>query len=179
MAKVYRTEPRVKTCPECQCTYTSNNLNQVYCSPACYRSHCKKRYIPVARDGLATATVGAMHEYLVQYDLMRRGYTVFRSASPSCSCDILILLDDSQCVRVEVRTGHDYKDQLRFPVRDRDAGRQDVYAVVDVFARISYVRVTDRCPTELDGAVVDFRAPAHDGKKTPSNGSLGAGKQLP
>jgi hypothetical protein len=167
MPKAYHTEERAKICPECQAPYMSRNLNQVYCSPTCYRKHCKKRYTPVARGGLATATVGAMHEYLVQYDLMRRGYTVFRSASPSCPCDLLILLADSQCVRVEVRTGHNYKDQLHFPVRDRDSGRQDVYAVVDVNARISYVRVTSRCPTELDGAVVDFRAPGPVEKESP------------
>lgn len=37
-------------------------------------------------------------------DLLFRGYEVFRSVSPSCSCDLAIL-KDGRLLKVEVRTG--------------------------------------------------------------------------
>jgi len=156
-----------RACAQCRSPFTTTKSQQLYCCDACYRLSCRARYTPTQHDGLATGTVGAMHEYLVQYDLMRRGYTVFRAASGHCPCDLLLLLPDNSCVRVEVRTGHYYRDTLHFPSGPKDEGRQDMYAIVAGAARIHYVRVTARCPADLDGAVVDFRAPGHGDKENP------------
>lgn len=41
---------------------------------------------------------------MVCSDLMFRGYSVFRSMSPTCKCD-LIAMKDSRLIRVEVKTG--------------------------------------------------------------------------
>jgi hypothetical protein len=55
--------------------------------------------------GLATGTTGAISELVVATDLLRRGYSVFRSLSPACKCDLAILKGSILC-RVEVKTGY-------------------------------------------------------------------------
>jgi len=54
---------------------------------------------------LPTGTVGAISELRVCAFLLSRGYEVFRSVSPSCSCDLAIL-KDGKLLRIEVRSGY-------------------------------------------------------------------------
>ena len=56
-------------------------------------------------SGLPTGTVGAISELLVAGDLLKKGYGVFRSVSPSCYCDILAI-KNGEISEVEVRTGY-------------------------------------------------------------------------
>lgn len=51
-------------------------------------------------------TVGAINELYVANDLMARGMSVFRSLSPSCKCDLVVMLNDGELKRVEVKTGY-------------------------------------------------------------------------
>lgn len=46
---------------------------------------------------------------MVSADLLKKGYSVFRSVSPSCSCD-LIAMKDKKVLRVEVKSGYKNKD---------------------------------------------------------------------
>ncbi len=46
-----------------------------------------------------------MSELLVSVDLMKKGYSVFRSISPACFCD-LIAIKEGEIMKVEVRTGY-------------------------------------------------------------------------
>ena len=53
-----------------------------------------------------SGTTGAINELYVASDLMSRGFSVFRSMSPSCTCDLITMLNDGSLKRVEVKTGH-------------------------------------------------------------------------
>ena len=55
-------------------------------------------------NGIPKGSVGTISELVVCSDLLRRGYEVFRSVSPHCSCDIAIL-KNKELIRVEVKTG--------------------------------------------------------------------------
>jgi Holliday junction resolvase-like predicted endonuclease len=53
---------------------------------------------------LSRGNTGAVSELVVCADLLKKGYEVFRSVSPSSSCD-LIVLKDGKTLTIEVRTG--------------------------------------------------------------------------
>src|SRR3990167_2971874 len=76
-----------------------------YCSFACSREFWKKKYkTSNPSSGIPSSTVGAISELIVAVDLMQKGWEVFRSLSPSCSCDLAIL-KNGKLVRIEVKTG--------------------------------------------------------------------------
>ena len=76
---------------------------------------------------IATATVGATHELLVCAYLMRRGFNVFRSQSPSCPCDI-VAMKDGEFFRIEVTTGYRGVNGVTFPYHAPD--KYDILACV-------------------------------------------------
>ena len=53
---------------------------------------------------LPSGVVGASSELRAASDLILRGYEVFRSVSPACSCD-LVILKNGLLQRIEVRSG--------------------------------------------------------------------------
>jgi hypothetical protein len=55
--------------------------------------------------GLPTGTVGTISELRVSILLLSQGYEVFRSLSPSCSCDLAVLRDH-KLTRIDVKTGY-------------------------------------------------------------------------
>jgi len=60
-----------------------------------------------AHDYIANSgTIGAINELYVSSDLMARGLSVFRALSPSCKCDLIVMLDNGELKRLEVKTGH-------------------------------------------------------------------------
>jgi len=63
----------------------------------------------------------------VSVDLMKQGYAVFRSLSPSCECD-LIRMRDGKMERVEVTAGTLMKEG-RLTWAKHDRSRYDVLAV--------------------------------------------------
>jgi hypothetical protein len=83
------------------------------------------------KTDLPTGTVGAIAELAVAVDLMDRGYEVFRALSPSCSCDLAVLMNGT-LIRIEVRSGYlrNASTKLLFSKPARDDGRFDIYAVV-------------------------------------------------
>lgn len=150
MTRPSATRP-LRVCSHCGCMFTPINTQMKYCKDACSRDAAKARYhIETGTKHLATATVGAMHEYLVVYDLLKRGFPVFRACSPACDCDLLIN-SDPKPARVEVRTGHRYKGNPRgmFPFAAKDVGKQDVLAIVYGDGIIEYFKVTALCPVQL------------------------------
>jgi len=77
---------------------------------------------------IPSGTVGAINELLVCSDLLSKGYHVFRSVSQSCPCD-LIILNNGNALRVEVKTGRMNKDgSACSPKTDRS--KHDVLATV-------------------------------------------------
>jgi hypothetical protein len=53
-----------------------------------------------------SGTIGAINELYVSSDLMARGLSVFRALSPSCKCDLIVMLANGDIKKVEVKTGH-------------------------------------------------------------------------
>lgn len=103
-----------------------------YCSVACTRP-------PRVGAPVASATTGAISEYIVVVDLLRRGYNVFRAASPACSCDLVVLLSTG-IKRIEVRTAYTSVSTgvLTAPIGQHDHGRFDILALVYHGTRIAY-----------------------------------------
>lgn len=96
-ARFKLTERVCKTCGKPFMGYGT----KIYCSAGCRKSSNNRQrfdaYVP-------TGSIGALGELLVAADLLRKGFEVFRSVSPSCSADIMIHRDGFSR-RVEVRTG--------------------------------------------------------------------------
>ncbi len=91
---------REKTCLECGLMFIAHATNRKHCE-ACQEKHKRQK----VRFGqrICTATTGAISEMAVSLDLLCRGYEVFRSLSPACSCD-LIISRNGTCIRTEVKT---------------------------------------------------------------------------
>ena len=122
-----------------------------FCSPACRRHAARERYTvetgSPGRNDIATTTTGAMHELLVCADLMKMGCHVFRAQSPSCPCDITVLVD-GQLYKIEVTTGYKKSDGgISFP-RKNSRYDFDVIAVVFHSGEITYLS-DGNCPTNI------------------------------
>ncbi len=94
-ARFKLTERVCKTCHKPFMGYGT----KVYCSVECRESYGKHQPFDIS-----SGSIGAVGELVVAADLLRKGYEVFRSVSPSCSADIVIHRD-GKSRRVEVRTG--------------------------------------------------------------------------
>lgn len=97
-----------RTCPVCSTVFVPIGLpKKIYCRSKCkIEAERKKIYTrnPHRLWPTSPSTVGAIHELEVCADLLKRGFDVFRSVSPNCSCDIVVIFN-KQFVRVEVTTG--------------------------------------------------------------------------
>lgn len=95
---------------------------------------------------LSTGSTGAVSELMAAIDLTQHGFAVFRALSPASPCD-LIALRGADTLRVEVRSGTLYPASgiVRFGMGPRDAGRQDIFAVVAA-SGISYFLPDGRTP---------------------------------
>ena len=110
-----------------------------YCSKECLKQGNAEKYRKVngERWSLATATVGAIHEYIVGIDLLKRGHHVFRALSPSSPGDLAVLMG-KRLVIVEVTTGsRSTKGVLTYPPHKN--GSHDVIAVVERAGTITYI----------------------------------------
>lgn len=102
-----------------------------FCSNTCRKEVAAKRF----RDRnpaptVSSGTRGAIGELIVCADLLNKGYEVFRSVSPSCSCDLAVL-KDGKLLRIEVRTGHwTLGGKLTYSKSPKDLERSDVFAVI-------------------------------------------------
>lgn len=78
---------------------------KIYCSARCqYKATRQNVDKSSSQFGLSPMTVGAIGEFRICIDLLERGFEVFRSVSPNCSCD-LVALGPEGMVRIEVKTG--------------------------------------------------------------------------
>lgn len=93
-------------CVICSKKFTTHVPKRLYCSSQCSALSEQKRNGRFERKMLdvSRGTVGAISEIEVSADLMRKGYSVFRSMSPSCFCDI-IAIQKNIVLKIEVRTG--------------------------------------------------------------------------
>lgn len=120
--------------------------NKKYCTTECRKRFEKNGYQPVVRVGpqVSTGVRGAINELIVCADLMNRGYSVFRSVSQSCSCDLIAMkpnvnlpVQQQNYLRVEVTTAtRTKKGDAVFAPHDPDA--YDLLALVFVDGEIEY-----------------------------------------
>lgn len=145
-------------CVVCLAPFKSHRSLAMYCSKPCQKKSARSR-MEITSSGktsahLSASVKGAMHEHLVCYDLLKRGYAVFRSCTPSSSCDLLLMAGD--CIsRVEVRTVVLYNGKPVLGYAYKDLMRQDIIAAVDANAKIHYFMVTDKFPDSLVGQRYD------------------------
>jgi hypothetical protein len=131
--------------PQCGKVFSTTNLNKTCCNSSCYKVACESstdsedrfRFNSVSK--VTTGTIGATHELVVSADLLKRGFGVFRALSPSCPCDLILMIDGA-LFRLEVRTGRRtvMSDRLQFPFSGKDVGRADILAVVEENWNITY-----------------------------------------
>jgi hypothetical protein len=76
-----------------------------------------------------TSSLGAALEMIVCADLLLRGLAVFRSVSPACSCDLVILLD-GRLLRIEVTAGSISRTSGKLAFSFHDPANYDTIAVV-------------------------------------------------
>lgn len=89
-----------RKCVNCGGDYDVKSSNQQLCS-----DECRKSYYGQERNGmLPSGTTGAVSELMVSSTLMQQGWSVFRSLSPCCFCD-LIAIKEGKVKMLEVRTG--------------------------------------------------------------------------
>lgn len=108
---------------------TGHEGSQKYCNSKCGNKIWKKdTHGILSSKGIAGSTVGAIAELEVSCDLMKKGYSVFRSVSPASNFDLVGFLGE-KLVTFEVRTGYIYTTgTLGFQRKPTD--RADFYAVV-------------------------------------------------
>lgn len=102
-------------CYVCHKLFIPRNNRGKYCSIECYKKYNTMRTGRISNKNIPASTVGAVSEMAVCLDLLERGYSVFRSMSPSCPCD-LIAMKDGKIERIEVKTGYRAIDgKLTYP----------------------------------------------------------------
>lgn len=92
-----------------QCLYCNSPLSEArirrhakYCGQECSRADLATKYKSLNTPiETSTGNVGAIGELLVSVDLLKRNMEVFRSVSPSTSCDLAVLCN-GKLKRVEV-----------------------------------------------------------------------------
>ena len=97
----------MKNCGGCHKDFMEKHPRATCCSKECYQKRYKaKRYLHTQFINFngSTGTKGAIQELKVSADLLRKGYQVFRSVSPSSHCDLVRIDKKGVMERVEVRS---------------------------------------------------------------------------
>ncbi len=120
-------------CPTCSTPLSPARLRRhaIYCSSRCAKSAETRRHSHERVSyNTSTGSTGALSEMLVCAEMLRRGYHVFRSISPSCPCD-LILMRDGRLIRAEVKSGTVYKKTGRIAYsKPRNGSAHDMLVVL-------------------------------------------------
>jgi len=100
-----------------------------FCNSRCKSLFHRKQKVKTMppKPSHSNVTTGAISELIVSADLLKRGLSVFRALSPSCTCDLIVLQRD-QAIKIEVTTGTLTKHGFNYPPKDRS--KSDVVAVV-------------------------------------------------
>lgn len=124
------------SCSECGKVINPKGLKSYlykrkFCDKVCGAAFSKRSYREIAGEplNLPGSTVGALHELLVSYELLKRGYQVFRALAPNALCDLMVIDNKGVLKRLEVTSGHYAKNgKINHPPKDRT--RFDVLCVV-------------------------------------------------
>jgi ribosomal protein S27AE len=96
-----------RPCDVCGTMFIAFHHHRKYCGQKTCQAIVRDRTrVEVwSEKAVSKNTLGAVNELRASADLLLRGFEVFRSVSPSCSCD-LIAMRKGITLRVEVRTGY-------------------------------------------------------------------------
>lgn len=124
----------MKKCEECGNELPpARNKKARFCNTSC-RSAKYKRESKITGDSPMLqnkGSTGAISELLACAELLKRGYSVFRSVSPACSCDIVAFGNSGKLIRVEVKTAYKFKSGcIQCHVPKSQIGKHDVLAQV-------------------------------------------------
>lgn len=117
-------------CEVCKKEFESGWKNKKTCSDTCKSTRLAKITGRLVNDKISSGSVGAMSELFVCGELLKKGYAVFRSLSPSCFCDLIAIKGSSQLV-VEVRTGYIHPETKRLNFPTITHGEITTYAVYE------------------------------------------------
>lgn len=92
-----------RTCVGCLKDFKTSFPNTKACSNECRQAFAKKRTRNMY--GIGTASVGTIAEMEVCCEMLKRGYSVFRTVSQSSFCDV-VAIKGSEVMMLEVRTGY-------------------------------------------------------------------------
>lgn len=98
-----------KNCEWCGNSFHAFGEKKRFCGGKCRQAtyQAKNGYKPMSSSlGISTADVGAIAELQVCADLLKYGFHVFRSVSPTGPCDLLAFLPGEPPFRIEVKTGY-------------------------------------------------------------------------
>lgn len=108
----------ILTCEICGKGHQSSQKHKKTCSVECRDKRTLKIHGRYSDKSIPTATAGAISEIVVAAELMKNGFHVFRSLSPSCPCD-LIAIKNKIPMMVEVKTGYfSENERIYFPATE-------------------------------------------------------------
>jgi Holliday junction resolvase-like predicted endonuclease len=97
----------------------------------------------IAMRGTSCGTSGAISELRAATDLMSKGYHVFRSLSPSCPCD-LVILTDHHFLKVEVRSARENLKSGR--IYKNKNHKKDNPHMIDMYAFVAQNKIVYEPP---------------------------------
>jgi len=106
---------------------TKHYKRKKFCKESCGAKYYRKNKYNHTIYNIAKGTVGTIQELYVTIDLLKKGYEVFKSISPCCSCDLAIL-KSGKLLKVEVTTGYGVGKIIMHPPKNKD--KYDILAVV-------------------------------------------------
>jgi len=129
------------TCKGCAVRFKRKCKTQLFCMPEC---RIKYNQPNKTSQGLSNGVVGAISELMVASDLLVKGFEVFRSVSPACSCDI-VALKEGKLKRIKVRTAYrnSVSNKLYFCKNETDTLCDHYAAVIQETGEIVYVPELD------------------------------------
>lgn len=141
--------PQLKKCLVCRNEIPIGRTK--YCSELCAAEGIKLKFRnnnpqASAWEVASPSVVGAIGEMTVCSDLLLKGYEVFRSVAPTCSCD-LIALKDSKSLRIEVKVGHRMASGGLKKLKTKPE-LHDILAIVEKTGPVHYF-LPDHTPTTL------------------------------
>ena len=88
-------------CVQCKKNFVTNLHNKKLCSEKCKNLFYQRN----SKTDISSGSIGAISELVICSDLLKKGYAVFRSVSPSCFCDVIAIKGD-EVKKLEIRTGY-------------------------------------------------------------------------
>lgn len=126
------TDGTIRACEGCGDDFSARHGGTKFCSPRCSKAHYyhkqKDRYTQRIGNNLSTGTVGAIGELFISNYFLRQGWSVFRSVSPSCFCDIIVA-KGNRLYKVECRVGVRHNENNKIMFATKISNEADIFAV--------------------------------------------------